>query len=151
MSSINRPRFNVMWPTYPVGSTEEVFNLIGGKVRMNNFANSCTIRISRSLNYSGSPVGFIPPNLTVSGKDGKWYIYRVTELIKYLTNKYGEPDLVVKGEPYASKFKGRKGIIVFDVDVWDDASGHATLWDGMSCSDKCYFPLSKKVMLWVLE
>jgi len=151
MSSNKRPKFNLMWSTYPKGSADDVFNLIGGKVQANNFANSCTIRVSRSLNYSGDPVDFIPPNLTVSGKDRKWYIYRVTELIKYLTKKYGKPDLVVEGAPYESKFSGKKGIIVFDVDAWDDASGHATLWNGVSCSDKCYFPLSKKMMLWLLE
>ncbi len=140
-----------MWSTYPKGSIEDVFNLIGGKVQANNFANSCTIKVSRSLNYNGNQIYFIPLNLTVSGKDGKWYIYCVTELIKYLTRKYGKPDLVVKGAFYESKFKRKKGIIVFNVDAWDDASGHASLWNGVSCSDKCYFPLFKKVMLWILE
>jgi hypothetical protein len=70
-----------MQAVYPKGSAENVFNLIGGKVKANNFANSCAIRVSRSLNYSGHKVDYIPPNLTVSGNDGNWYIYRVKELI----------------------------------------------------------------------
>lgn len=127
------------------------FSLIGGKVQANNFANSCAIRISRSLNYSGFPIAYIPPNLTVSGNDKKWYIYRVKELIRYLKMQFGEPDFVVENKPYEKELKSKKGIIIFDVDVWDDASGHATLWDGKICSDRCYFQKSKKVMLWVLE
>ncbi len=51
----------------------------------------------------------------------------------------------------SDKLKAKKGIIFFEVDEWDDASGNATLWDGTICSDKCYFPLSKKVMLWELK
>ena len=151
MSSQKKPKFNTLWAMYPQGKAEEVFKLIGGKVLANNFANSCAIRVSRSLNYSGFPIGYIPPNLTVSGDDNKWYIYRVSELIKYLEKTYGKADLTVVNKPYVKEFKGKKGIIIFEVDSWDDASGHATLWDGNICSDKCYFPLSKKVMLWVLE
>ena len=71
-----------MLSAYPKGSAEDVFNLIGGKVKANNFTNSCAIRLSRSLNYSGHSVSYIPPNLTVSGNDKKWYIYRVTEMVK---------------------------------------------------------------------
>lgn len=151
MSKTKRPGFSKMKATYPKGSAEDVFKLIGGKVQANNFANSCAIRVSRSLNYSGHNIKYIPPNLTVSGRDGKWYIYRVKEMIKYLKTHFGEPDIVVVNKPYQAKLKGKKGIIVFEVDAWDDASGHATLWGGVTCSDKCHFPLSKKVMLWELK
>jgi Type VI secretion system (T6SS), amidase effector protein 4 len=87
----------------------------------------------------------------VSGNDGKWYIYRVKEMIRYLEDNFGEPDVTVVNEPFQDKLKSKKGIIVFEVDAWNDASGHATLWDGITCADKCYFPLSKKVMLWELK
>lgn len=149
--SIPRPMFINMLSAYPKGNAEDVFDLIGGKVKASNFTNSCAIRLSRSLNYSGHSVDYIPPNLTVSGEDSKWYIYRVTEMVKYLTKKFGPPDIIVKSKPYQPELKGKKGIIAFEVDGWDDASGHATLWDGNFCSDKCYFPLSKKVMLWTLR
>jgi hypothetical protein len=125
--------------------------LIGGKVQANNFSNSCAIRVSRSLNYGGQNIPHIPPNLTVSGDDGKWYLYRVKDLIKYLNDQWGSPDTIVKNKPFEGEFKGKKGVIVFEVDVWSDASGHATLWDGTTCSDKCYFPVSTKVMLWHLK
>lgn len=151
MASQARPKFSAMSAAYPKGTAEEVFKLIGGKVEANNFANSCSVRVSRALNYSGYPVNYIPPNLTVSGGDGKWYVYRVKELIKYLTKQFGDPDILIVNKPYQEKLKGKKGIIVFEVDAWSDASGHATLWDGSFCSDRCYFPLAKKVMLWELK
>lgn len=151
MNKTKRPSFSAMWGAYPTGTADEVFELIGGKVLANGFANSCAIRISRSLNYSGHQVEYIPPNLTVSGDDSKWYIYRVKVLIEYLTKKFGPSDIKVKNKPFQKEFKGKKGIIIFDVDAWSDASGHATLWNGVTCSDKCYFPLSKEVMLWELS
>lgn len=151
MNQTKRPEFSKMRAMYPQGTADEVFKLIGGKVLANNFANSCAIRVSRSFNYSGVKIDYIPPNLTVSGSDGKWYIYRVKEMIKFLTRNFGAPDISVSNKPYQEALRGKKGIIVFEVDGWDDASGHATLWDGNTCSDKCYFPLSKKVMLWELK
>ena len=50
-------------------------------------------------------------------------------LIKYLKLKYGNPDELMPSE-YKEKLKGRKGIIVFEVSGWSDATGHADLWDG---------------------
>lgn len=34
---------------------------------------------------------------------------------------------------------GKKGIILFVVSGWPDATGHATLWNGSACYDHCYF------------
>lgn len=31
------------------------------------------------------------------------------------------------------------GVILFEVSGWQDASGHASLWDGSGCYDHCYF------------
>lgn len=36
-------------------------------------------------------------------------------------------------------FKGLKGILVFSVTGWGDATGHVTLWNGSDCGDHCYF------------
>lgn len=151
MTETVRPKFSAMMAAYPTGEAQDVLQKIGGKVEANNFKNSCSIRVSRSLNYAGHSVEYIPPNLTVSGKDGKWYIYRVKTLTKYLHEKFGEPDITIHKKPYQEHLTGKRGIIVFEVDAWRDASGHATLWNGIACSDKCYFPLTKKVMLWELE
>jgi len=53
--------------------------------------------------------------------------------------------------PTLEKLLHHKGIVVFEVDQWDDATGHATVWDGIKCSDKCYFSESKKAYIWKLE
>ncbi|WP_420895097.1 T6SS effector amidase Tae4 family protein [Snodgrassella communis] len=34
---------------------------------------------------------------------------------------------------------GKKGIILFEVSGWSDATGHATLFNGYKCYDSSYF------------
>ena len=46
------------------------------------------------------------------------------------------------GEPKIIKYPtviGRKGIILFQISGWSDAMGHATLFNGNTCYDHCYF------------
>jgi hypothetical protein len=31
------------------------------------------------------------------------------------------------------------GLVLFEIDGWQDAIGHATLWNGRGCYDHCYF------------
>lgn len=136
----------------------EVGTLIGGKVDYNintltkiqgRFENACAIRMSYVLNNTGVKLPYISGQ-TVSGKNGSWYIYKVKTLIGYLTKTFGEPDHTIS-MPTAAKVSTYKGIIVFEVDGWVDASGHATIWDGANCSDRCYFTKSKKAHIWVLK
>lgn len=157
-----KPTFQTMWhhfaTIYGDGSIVSVGEKIGGKVQENiqlgvkdpklGFTNACAIRMSYSLNNAGSPV----PNgswKTVSGGDKKQYIYRVSDLIKYLNSAFGKPDKTVKN-PRPSDFSGRTGILVFGVQ-WSDATGHATLWNGSACSDRCYFPIAAEAWLWRLH
>lgn len=132
---------------------------IGGKVEQNiqvgvddptqGFKNACAIRMSYGLNYSGVTV---PRGTwqTVSGGDGKQYIYRVSDLLKFLKAEFGEPDKTIKN-PKMSDFAGDKGIVVFSVSGWSDASGHATLWDGNMCADHCYFQNATEASIWLLK
>lgn len=139
-------------------SVSAVGTKIGGKVDFNinevpigkgRFENACAIRLSYVLNNNGVKIPYITGQ-TVSGKDGYWYIYKVSTLIKFLRKKFGEPDVTFKN-PSQISFSKHKGILVFEVDSWDDATGHATIWNGSNCSDKCYFPLSNKAYLWELK
>jgi hypothetical protein len=80
-------------------------------------------------------------NKTVSGKNGDWYFYRVKDLIDFLAVQWGSPDKKIinpqVGDPL---IQNNKGIILFEIDGWADATGHATLWDGTGiCYDHCYF------------
>ena len=142
-----------------VGKTVSgVGTLIGGRVNHNinnitpaqgQFQNACAIRMSYVLNKTGVKVPFIAGQ-TVSGGKGDWYIFRVRTMITHLRDIFGEPDLDIS-TPSASQFADEKGILVFDVEGWSDASGHATIWNGVGCSDNCYFSLAKKAYLWRLK
>lgn len=160
----NRPKFALARQAFrevydEAGKTVSgVGTLIGGKVDYNinaltpeqgRFENACAIRMSYVLNKTGNKVPFISGQ-TVSGGAGDWYIYKVKTLILYLKKKFGEPDLTVD-TPKAADFHEKKGILVFDVTQWVDASGHATIWDGNTCSDTCYFPIAKRAYLWQLD
>jgi len=143
---------------YIGGTVEAVGKKIGGKVDYNinhlsvdqgGFENACAIRISYVLNKTGFKVPKLPDR-TVSGKNGDWYIYRVQVLIDYLHKVFGKPDITYVA-PTPEKLSTDKGILVFEVDGWYNATGHATIWNGIGCSDKCYFERSKKVHLWILE
>ena len=142
-----------------IGKTvSAVGKLIGGKVDYNinhltpaqgQFQNACAIRISYVLNKTGIRIPH-QPGKTVSGNDGHWYFYKVNDLVIYLKTIFDDPDEVIH-IPTLEKVALYKGIIVFEVDGWDDATGHATLWDGVGCSDKCYFSESKKAYIWTLK
>jgi hypothetical protein len=160
---LSRPLFSGAWEKfkyiYGDGDLEELGKKIGGKVKTNidlgkedpqlGFTNGCAIRMSYAFNYTGAPIPFIK-NEVSSGNDGKWYIYRVRQLISFLNASFGPPDLG-RSHPMQSEFKNEKGILIFEVNGWSDAQGHATLWNGVSCSDNCYFPQARNAHLWRLR
>jgi hypothetical protein len=157
-----RPMFQTMWHSfisvYGDGSVPSVGRKIGGKVQENielgmidpkaGFTNACAIRMSYSLNDSGMPISRGKWK-TVSGGDKKQYIYRVSDLTRYLHNTFGKPDKIVKN-PKPEDFSGLKGIIVFGVQ-WSDATGHATLWNRSTYSDHCCFPVAAEASIWLLK
>ena len=149
---MSRPKFELAWAAArkiydPDNSSAKVAKVIGGKVAYNltavpidkRWTNTCAVRMSYILNYSGLK---IPPvrGQTVSGADHRQYFFRVSDLIKFLTEKWGHPDLIAPHpQPDNGALRGKRGIILFEVSGWHDAKGHATLWDGTICYDHCYF------------
>jgi len=160
--AVPRPMFLTMWhhfiTIYGDGSVSSVGKNIGGKVQYNielgekdpkaGFSNACAIRMSYSLHNSGVSINKGVWK-TVSGGDKKQYIYRVSDMIKYLNQTFGKPDKTFRN-PKPIDFADLKGILVFSVQ-WSDASGHATLWDGNTCSDHCYFPVAAEASIWLLK
>lgn len=155
------PKWSVLKSFYPALEAELVFKQIGGKVELNYdigvFSNACATRVSRALNGSGGmhlipyikdigPTGKMESQVS-SGRTKQWHIFRVKILVKYLTRKYGKPE-EMKPSEYKVKLKDRKGIIVFDVSGWADATGHADLWNGSRCLWKGYGGVANKVMFW---
>lgn len=135
-----RPRWVDMINYYPDTSiaTMDLYNTIGGglpeylKQNPVSWENSCCIRMSYGLNYSGLSLPKAPSTGgTIIGKDKKNYWIRVNDLISYLKQKFGKPEIEsVGGKTAVQSFKGKKGIIVFEVSGWGNATGHFTLWDG---------------------
>lgn len=148
---MTRPAFKAAWAASqriisPMNQSEKVASMIGGTVAKNigltppvGWRNTCAIRMSYILNHSGMPVPRIVGK-TVSGADKKWYFYRVRDLIDFLTQRWGRADLILPF-PVARNddMSEKRGVILFEVSGWQDASGHASLWDGSRCYDHCYF------------
>lgn len=138
---------------YGDGTLNHVADAIGGKVKANIdsgvFENACAIRMSYVLNNSGIPI-LTAGATSVSGADGRRYIYRVKDLAPFIEARLGKPD-EDNARPSPQLLKGKKGIVLFDVGGWSNATGHATLWDGSNCSDKCYFDQAQRVLFWELR
>jgi hypothetical protein len=146
---VARPPFNAAWTAAqevfdPAGSTAKVAKVIGGTVAKNitmpgGWKNTCAVRMSFILNRSGMSVPYVAGK-TVSGADKRWYFYRVKDVIDFLTQHWGKPDLMIAFPPVGGgQLAGKKGVVLFEISGWTDAAGHATLWNGNLCYDHCYF------------
>ena len=152
--------FATLKANYYIGKTTPDFikGHIGGGVNASYINNTCVIKVSKALNASSASA--IPAHryglVTVVGQDKKNYALRVKEFKIYLLSKYGKPDLTYnKSNPNAKQpedFNGKTGIIIFDVQGWSDATGHATLWDNNKClDDSDYWNMAKVVELWIVN
>jgi hypothetical protein len=133
------PPLTTLWGTYAKGDKAAVAKLIGGDVATQITKahwDTCCIRVSRSLNYSGAPIppgggGYFNPSQgdnkirTIPGGDGMRYIYSTGDLQAYLTGKYGPP-LKFKGTATKEDCAGVQGIIFFHFT-------HVDLWNGQQC------------------
>jgi hypothetical protein len=158
------PNWDILKANFPALPAEQVFQAVGGKVLHNyqigTFSNACSTRVSAALNASGKEheIPFFKDSSVTgkaeaqvsSGADKKWYIFRVRMLVKYLTGRYGKPEEFLPTE-YAQKLAGRKGIMIFEVKGWTDATGHADLWDGTVCLWHGYEDVATKILFWEAE
>jgi RHS repeat-associated protein len=161
-----RPDFDDMWTNLPANNA---WNLIGGKVKQNHdnfpdaFANSCAVRMSRALNYSGAPVSPTAEEKSTgragTGSDKLWYYYGLTQLGPYMSRTLGAPDETIPvtrtttGADIERQLQGKAGIILFRVSGWDDAVGHADMWNGTKVKNSGYFNQSglTSVSIWYLD
>jgi len=141
-----KPRYSELLQHFNVvkGDVSNVGAVVGGKVKLNIdnkiFENACAIRISYVLNKAGITIPYRDGE-TSSGEDKAWYLYRVKDLRTFLIEKFGKPKTFTPTEARA-QLVDKKGIILFGVSGWGNASGHFTLWGGAEekCADSCYFP-----------
>jgi len=149
----NLTNFQQMWAEYPQGTSDEVKARVGGAVKADWVTNTCVIRVSRSLNYSGFAIPVRTPGFaTLKGGDGKRYGLRVLEFKTYLRAQYGAPQVTHAyegdGGTAPEAIMGKQGILCFDVSGWSDATGHFDLWDGERCINHGYFERARKLHLW---
>jgi hypothetical protein len=146
---VRLPPFKKLWDGYPAGGARGVKSSIGGGVNMDWVTNTCTVRMSAAFHHAGHP---IPNNFagltTTYGADGRRYAFRVSEFGEYLRKKYGRPH--VEGKQKAL-FRGKRGIVQFDLLEDPDADGHMDMWDGRKvkyndCFDHRYF---RNAWLWI--
>jgi hypothetical protein len=127
-----------------------VGELIGGKVKINVdngvFTNACALRLSYALNKADYIIRKTDGAVS-SGNDGKWYLYRVSDMIKYAEKIATK---TIKGKTF-SDFKNKKGIIVFGNCGWSDATGHVDLFDGSDVEGSDYTSSCGEMNLYVLE
>lgn len=154
-----RPSWRDMIKNYPNSSVDVItlYNEIGNGLigyynkSATDWENTCAFRMSKGLNYSGFKLPYDNSKYKAKGAKGGVhkgddklnYWYRVKELGKYLEDHLGKPEfdetLKKAGLGQAKedlskenwdKLRKMKGIIMFKVSGWGNASGHFTLWDG---------------------
>ncbi|WP_076515925.1 T6SS effector amidase Tae4 family protein [Achromobacter sp. MFA1 R4] len=146
-----RPSFAQAWAASqriydPANPAARVAKVIGGKVALNinspdpkgRWENTCAVRLSYILNQAGLSIPY-KPGQTVSGADKRWYFYHVKNLIAFLESRWGKAEIVRFPPAGGGALAGKKGLILFEISGWTDATGHATLFNGNSCYDQCYF------------
>ncbi|QLL15945.1 T6SS effector amidase Tae4 family protein [Pseudomonas chlororaphis] len=145
---VRRPRFSTLWKAYTeVGHKDSVsvYQLVGGEVEAHRaakpaaYANACALRLSRAFNYGGYkiPKGTIikeTPIYRLRGGDDLPYIMKVEGFLAFLKNNWKAPDHEVKPNNL-SFINGKQGVLVMVISGWNDATGHATLWDGKNTGD----------------
>jgi hypothetical protein len=143
------PPWRALWENYPaIHDTAAVKRAIGGDVDGDWLTYTCTIRLSRALNYGGDPIPPRSPGLhVVNGADGLRYAYKVREMRGYLSSRYGPPSIDAAPEDALEALFGRPGIILFEVD-FSDATGHFDIWNGQWVRYREFFHQARCVLLW---
>jgi hypothetical protein len=143
------PDGRTMWQGYPADDAATVKQNIGGGVDASWITNTCVVRLSAALNAAGDPIPSSHPGLaTVAGADGKHYALRVSEIRKYLEQVYGPPTYVYAGPGARAALAGKKGIILFEVASFANATGHVDMWNGRSARYQEFFTEAREVLLW---
>lgn len=153
---IHRPKFSDIWNAFPSGLTSrEAYALVGGEayelhLEKESYANACALRMSEALNKGGYVIksnysdgfdgyrvrGKMLDTETLPGRKYYAYYVEVEVLEKFFDINFGSADLVFKnGSDALSQLTGKSGIVIFKIDGWTDARGHAAIWNGSEFAD----------------
>jgi hypothetical protein len=153
---------------------KKMFDSIGGDVATfytSPKTNTCAIRLSKALNYSGVVIPNIPGQ-TFKGADNKYYFKAAYEINLWMRKTFGtnpatattplnnnhfsysQTDAGVKGVNLPRLLIGKKGIYSIYSSDFGWASGHADLlYPNSTCGNKCHFadaPI-ERLDIWILN
>ncbi|MBM6497979.1 hypothetical protein H9X54_001510, partial [Flavobacterium macrobrachii] len=171
----NLPSFDDFLLAYPSHYDDEystslkMYTAVGGNVlsKYNQGArNTCALRVSRALNYSGINIPEIN-GVTIKGADNKNYFLVAKNLLSWMKSTFGTPtgdNLLngtqggVNGENFPNLLSGKQGIyIMIPNDTSSNgfnASGHADIYFDNECDGGCYFSATggiNKIYFWELN
>ncbi len=156
-------------------SPEKMYNSIGGSVYTNGYtgpeSNTCAVRLSKALNYSGVTIPNIPGQ-TFKGDDDKYYFLAAFKINIWMRKTFGtnpstsstplnlnhhsytQAQAGVNGENLPGLLSGKKGIYSIYSSDFSWASGHADLLNPDStCGNECHFadaPIAR-LDIWILN
>ncbi len=163
--------FERLFDAYLHGTVDDVKETIGRPTE-SWITNTCVIRVSYAMNNSGVPgfkidrsfvgatkkINFINQKAVARKSNVQnavlendfAYIYRVDEMAAYMLKKYGKPQIWAKKgtDNLRQAVHGKRGIILFVVRGWNDATGHFDLWDGRNPAHQEFFDKASDVFLW---
>jgi hypothetical protein len=168
------PTFDDFFSAYPPSSTTalQLCTQIGGQililhnniVAQNKKMNTCAVRLSRALNYSGVTI----PNVsgTKLGDDGKYYFTFASDMNKWMKKTFGTNPVEPPGPLNLNHYRytkaqilanpqilaGKKGIFSMVSSNPDWSSGHCDLlFDDVTCLNNCHFegPIGY-IDIWIL-
>jgi hypothetical protein len=166
------PSFDDFLLAYPshldnnFATSQQVYTAVGGAVltKYNQGArNTCALRVSKGLNYSGVTIPNIP-GVTVKGADNKNYFLVAKNLLHWMKMTFGTPTGTnhltgvqggINGENFPALLQGKQGIYIMipnDSSLFE-ATGHADMFFDGDCDGACYFSASggvSEIFFWVL-
>lgn len=150
------------------------YKLVGGnayELHLENpldYGNACAIRMSYAFNYGGYKIqsGTIFQNKNIGrlkGGDKFAYIYRVQDMIYFIEAKWGKAEVDsrecdIKFSNISKILKNKKGVIIFTIKGWGDASGHTTFWNEDNTMDGSIYHIDpsykdkiERIQFWELK
>lgn len=150
---MTKPNFIDLWDAYPKNKTpEEAYAIAGGEIQQAylenpiDYANACAVRMSISCNLGGMIIhsgdsidtgyrlkGKLLDYETLPGRKYYAYYLRVADMINFMENRLGAPNtrlrLLQARNADMHTFRGRKGVMIYKIAGWGDATGHVALWN----------------------
>jgi len=144
---------------------------VGGQVanlhisNPNNYSNTCALRVSKGLNYSGIAIPSGPNRYL--GSDGKYYFLSAKALLEWMKKTFSTPTGSnhltgsqggTNGENFPTLLSTKTGIYIMTPNYpglsYFGASGHADMIVNGSCDGGCYFNASggiHEIFIWELD